>query len=413
MTTKEKGFQAWYKEKPQVIEIASETIGYVGCIHGGDEQFIKMLWDMTKIPMAHLIFLGDFIGTKSFEELQRLFYNYVNNHSKNELLKDNPNATDEQILKYIGTKPPEPGLTLKEGFLRLRAYELSLEGFPEKEIKKKLNSLKDTEIADEIRRYADFVHYGHYASNLPQKAKQTLASGLKDNAEKILEPVKTMMEKGTKVVMLEGNWDARAPIDFVPGEKTAVPLSKKDRLFLVADYMAEKGISFLSELTTLETKTTFQILAPFDAIINVPKTDLTSFKKKVEKARQANKQIVLAGHGEPNWKIHNLTVVDPVPKGEHAQLIEGYTTLITQLSPDQIVYDHMHDRIVNEKKEIVDDWKYVLEVSGGIVYLVEDPERIGENSNQIIANYIPFREAAIFKNRVQHVGQIEVKINRE
>ena len=132
------------------------------------------------------IFEGDVIGTKSFEDLQRLFYNYLNNHSRNEILKQNPEATDEDILLYGGTKPPEDGFNLRKGFLKLREYELGLAGKTPEEITAQLGQLTDHDIAEEIRRYSKYVHYGHYASNLPIEAKQALADGLEENARKVL-----------------------------------------------------------------------------------------------------------------------------------------------------------------------------------------------------------------------------------
>lgn len=115
-----------------------ETIAYVSDIHGGDQNLYDRLAEMAKDPPEIAIFEGDIIGTKSFEDLQRLFYNWLNNHSRNELLKENPAATDEAILSYGGTKPPEQGFNIRKGFLKLREYELGLAGNTPEEISQQL-----------------------------------------------------------------------------------------------------------------------------------------------------------------------------------------------------------------------------------------------------------------------------------
>ena len=66
-----------------------------------------------------------------FEACRQSFYI----KQQNEILKQNPEATDEDILSYSGTKPPEEGFNLKKGFLKLREYELGLAGkTPEKSL---------------------------------------------------------------------------------------------------------------------------------------------------------------------------------------------------------------------------------------------------------------------------------------
>lgn len=398
--------QLGIKDPEKVKEVEKkykENIVYVGCVHGGDEKFMERLWEIAADPPDYLICMGDLIGTRTFEELQRRFYNYVNNHSKNELFKVKPDATDEEILNYVGSNPPEPGLTLKEGYKHLFRYEQELLGFSQEEIEEKVNSLIDQQIAQEIRRLAKFVHYGHYASNLPEKTKEKLASGLRENAQKILEVAKAIQEKGTRVYMIEGNWDARAPIDFVPGEPEAIPLSKEKRLFNPVDFVNREGVPFYDKLTTLETETTFQILAPFDGIIGAPQMseeDLGNLKKLVEKARNAKKTVVFVGHGEPNWQIHNLFFKGAQPRGEHQQLIEGYQRLLPKILPDEIIYDHMHDLILNEERKPVDpNFKYLVEVIDGEIRLMEEAERIGQGEKQALATYVPFRETAILKTQ--------------
>ena len=49
-----------------------ETIAYISDIHGGNQDLFNRLAEMAATPQV-AIFEGDVIGTKSFEDLQRLF----------------------------------------------------------------------------------------------------------------------------------------------------------------------------------------------------------------------------------------------------------------------------------------------------------------------------------------------------
>lgn len=373
-----------------------ETIAYVGDLHGGDEDLFKRLSEMTDKPPAYLIFEGDMMGTKNFEDLQRLFYNYLNNHSRNELLRQDPEATDEAILTYSGTKPPEDGFNLKKGFLKIRTFELQLEGKSDEEIQKVLDSMPDHEIAEEIRRYAKFVHYGHYASNLPENARKNLASGLESNAQRLVNILTPIMKKGTRVFMLEGNWDARAPIDFKSGEPTAIPLPPEQRLFNVGKFFKEKGVNFLTNAQTLETKTSLHVLFPFDSLVGFPnlsKEEKDKIRQAVEAAKKENKTIIVVAHGEPNWQIHNITVKDARPGGEHAQVIQGLEEALGMILPDEIIYGHMHDPLIDEQKNKQDvNTKYALRIRDGKTELVDDPSKIDQSS--IVASYIQLRRIA-------------------
>ena len=239
-----------------------------------------------------------------------------------------------------------------------------------------MGQLTDHDIAEEIRRYSKYVHYGHYASNLPIEAKQALADGLEENARKVLEPIKAMQTKGTKVAMIEGNWDARTPIDFIPGVTTAEPLPLEQRLFRAKEFFEKNGVLFYNTLTTLDTETTLQILMPFDAITSFDNTKpetIEEIKTAVEWARKDNKSVVIVSHGQPNWRIHNLTVDNPQPTGEHSQIVNGLTKAIAGFRPDEIVYGHLHDVLTDENATKLDpNTKYALKVTDdGQVELVE------------------------------------------
>lgn len=378
-----------------------ETIAYVSDIHGGNQDLYDRLNGIAENPPEAVIFTGDIIGTKNFEDLQRLFYNWLNNHSRNELLRSNPDATDQEILSYADTKPPEDGFNLKKGFLKLREFELGLTGKTAEEISEELEQLTDHDIADEIRRYAKYVHYGHYASNLPIETRQALANGLEENARRIMVPIKEIQAKGTTVAVMEGNWDARAPIDFVPEVETAEPLDEGKRLFRPKKFFEDNGIAFYDALTPLETKTTLQILLPFDAIVgfgNILQDEIDNVKETVERARSERKSIVMVSHGEPNWRIHNMTVTNPVPTGEHLQVVTGLSKAISLFRPDEIVYGHLHEPLTNEAgEEQNSNTKYALEIGDdGTATLIERPEDFSDN--QTVASHLQFRKTGELKS---------------
>lgn len=200
-----------------------------------------------------------------------------------------------------------------------------------------------------------------------------MASGLESNAQKLVDTLTPIMKKETKVFMLEGNWDARSPIDFKSGETTAVPLPPEQRLFNVGKFFEEKGINFLSKAGTLETKTSLHVLFPFDSLIgfsNLPKEEKDKIRQAVEQARQENKTIIVVAHGEPNWQIHNLKVKDAKPSGEHAQIIQGLEEALGIILPDEIIYGHMHDPLVDAQRNKQDvNTKYSLRTRNGKIEL--------------------------------------------
>ena len=179
-----------------------------------------------------------------------------------------------------------------------------------------------------------------------------------------------------------------------------MPLPQEQRLFRPKEFFEKHGISFYDKTTTLETKTSLQILFPFDSLVNFPNMDDGERKKlldQVNEARNNNKTIVAVSHGEPNWQIHNLTVPNAVATGEHAQVIKGFTQALGLLLPDEIIYGHMHDLLTDEAKNKLDEnTKYALQVNGqGEVELVDDPDKFTPES--MLSSYLPMRRIAELK----------------
>lgn len=363
-------FSAQNPEEVMAIEkkYSKEKIAYVSDIHGAenDDVFFGSLDRLLDQKPEFLFLVGDVIGNKSSDTLQKYFYNWLNNHSKNEILKENPTVNNTTLLAYTGKNPPEVGFTLKTGFIKVRQTELELQGFDKEIIDQTIKDLTDEQIATEIRRYAKYFHCGHYASNLPTKAKETLAQDFETNVQRVVTYLKKFQEIGTKVVVLEGNWDARSPIDFVPGTDSITPIPPAQRIFNLGNHLQKNGIDFCNQLTIVETESTLHLLAPFDAITNAPDMDqikVDHIKQKIDSARKKGKAIIMFSHGQPNFQIQNLSAPNPIPTGENAEIIRGMADLVAKFSPDEIIHGHVHDPIKDEKGEVKPNAKYLLKLS--------------------------------------------------
>jgi hypothetical protein len=392
--------RSWGVDDPEKLaEIQKrykETITYVGDVHGGNQELFDRLKELQENPPEYLIFNGDIMGTENFARLQFLFYEYLNNHSKNVLGTD-PEISDQELLDSTGSNKNEEIFSLKSGFIKVREFELELAGKSKDEIKEVINSLTDEKIADEIRRYSKYAHYGHYASNLPEAAKKNLAHGLEENAQKLVDLLLPLMSKGSQVIMLQGNWDARSPVDFVPGEEKAIPLPENERLFSPRKFFEERGIKFFDKMTTIETKTTLQILFPFDSLVNFPNMSREKRQQlieKVKKAREENKGIIAVGHGEPNFEIHNLHKPDNKSTGEHALVVKGFTEALSIILPDEIVYGHMHFPLNDKDSAEMDiNTKYALALDNeGVPSLIENTSKFDKDS--MLASYVPLGRIA-------------------
>jgi len=341
------------KDFRQIYELEkkyNETIVYISDIHGGNEAIIHQLEEFAKYPPEVLIMTGDIVGTEKFNDLQSLFYNHLNNFSRNKLLKNNPDATNQEILEYAGepgdTKP-SVDFNLKKGLLEIKKFEMELEGKAPEEIESGLKSMPDEQIVSEIKRYAKYVHYGHYASSLPIEIKSGLIGELVENASKLRNVLLAIQEKGTKVAIVEGNWDVRNPLDFEPNTETPVAVKKENRVFDTEKYFSGVDIPYFSEIGTLSTEKTLQVLLPFDQITGYPKLDeekKQALKKQVNEARVNKKQVIFVSHGEPSFKAHHLTD-GKSPDGEHIKIVEGMRAILSDVVPDEIVYSHMHNKI--------------------------------------------------------------------
>ncbi len=375
----------------------TETIGYAGDVHGDSEgELLAKLEMMLDTPPEYLIFNGDIVGNEQFTVLQRPFYNDLNNHSK-PLLNEQPEITDDALLSKVVDTTPQGDITLKDGFIKLRHAELTIGGMSETEADQTVGALTPETIAAEIRRYAEYVHYGHYASNLPETIQSKLLEGLKENAQRYADIMNKFVEKGTAVHVLQGNWDARIPLDFVRGVPDAVPL--EESLFDIGKYFDNTEIKFYDDIGYVDTKTSLQVILPFDSITDFPQRDEAAraeIKQRVEAARATHKTVVLVAHGEPDFRVHNLSNPKLEAKGEHRLLLDGFQEILPIVEPDEIVHGHMHLPLTDEQgQEVGLNAKYVVTTdSEGKLKLVENFQDDPDGEKRTVVSYTPLLTVA-------------------
>jgi predicted phosphodiesterase len=391
-----------------------ERIIVVSDLHGAKPEVLARL---NAIPRsgeqkpAAVILGGDVVGNPDLEELQKLFYNGVINHAR-AALSANPSIAATELVNYVGASAPE-GATLKEGFRALRHKEMELEGLSaggltgEKAQRRDvlLQKMDDDEsVASEIRRYTtEYVHYGHYASNLHPDAVKKLADGLRVNAAKLAEPLKKLQESGVQVVINEGNWDPSPPIAFRRGTSDAQRLTAAEQQgstgFSTQKFFEEQGIRYVTGMEVLETETTAMVLLPFDQLVKYADMDLDTIRENekeklanIQRARREGRQVIVVQHGEVMWEPHNLTDPNSQPKGEHARIIAGSGKINKILEPDEIVYGHFHGPFVNASgEEQAMNTKYAVVFDAGSPVVIAPQDHA---AGQSVVSYMPLQRFA-------------------
>ncbi|MBI4097066.1 MAG: hypothetical protein HY428_01490 [Candidatus Levybacteria bacterium] len=368
-----------------------ERIAYVSDIHEGSDWFYRHLERLIENPPEYAFFIGDVIGTPELTRLQRLFYNYVVNHIK-ELRSKNPNATDEEMLIYVGSVQPEEGAThtVRDGFLKLKEEELRLGGEEEAKIKKRLVSMTDAEILAEMRTSIIPGNYGYYSSNLPERTIQNLKAGLRRNALNLIGYIKRLQDAGTHVAIVEGNWDIVASLDYERGIPEMRIRPKEERIFPAKPIFEAHGIPFYDTPAAIETKTSLHILLPFESLKFHKETKVEQnevLRKAVEEARKIGKTVIFVAHGAPVWEVHKP---GQTATGENAEVMKGLHKAVRAFSPDEIVYGHLHDLLVDATgRRLPANTKYALTVTDGMVEAVD----VGQSNKEaaIVASFHPIQ----------------------
>lgn len=294
---------------------------FVADIHGWNDELTEKLSkiaDGNELPKI-VFFLGDIVGTKLLDQFQKLFYNQVYNPMK-ALLKNNPFPSNEEILSY----QVSDGQSLCTGCVKL--WEFLHELYPE------YNSLNAAAFARKIVSYA---HFGHFCSSLPPALRAIFRQDMEKNAKAIIDIMTKFTDKGVLVVVIEGNWDARTPLDFCPTEDLRV-IPVKNRSFYFKKLLStfNPQVLYVNHVSTISTENEIFVLWPFDCAVTPTRVP--------EFSDEENRKIILVSHAQIDWKpIKGDT---PMTKeGENIQ--ENMSEVFRDLQADLAVHGHLHDQI--------------------------------------------------------------------
>ncbi|MDD3003181.1 MAG: hypothetical protein PHS06_04930 [Candidatus Shapirobacteria bacterium] len=294
---------------------------FVSDIHGRNAKMeveLSLIAQNKQSKPKIVVFTGDIVGTFLLDQLQKLFYNGVYNHIK-KLLSTNPNPTNEEILWF----PTENGLTLIDGAINLWNFLDNLD----------YSETDPPSMADYVRELVEYVHFGHFVSNLPKKICDILRQDMEKNAKIWADIMTQFTDQETLVVVNAGNWDARHPLDFYP-TKECKPLPVEERAFYFKDFLKSlnEKILYFDKTDTIETENEIFVILPFDSAINLD----------LPKPIATDKKIVLISHAQVNW--HAIKGDTPMT-AEGQKIQENMEKIIAFLHPDYVIHGHLHDPV--------------------------------------------------------------------
>lgn len=294
---------------------------FVSDIHGRDLKLEEELSKIAKNNSPEIVFfVGDIVGTKSLDELQKLFYNNIFNPVK-KLLKEKPDATNEEILNY----PIVDNKKVVDGGKEIWSFLFDVP------------NVSDQMNINYIRELIEYTHFGHFCSNLPLPIRRHLQDDIKKNASVWIDIMTKFTNNGSLVVITEGNWDARNPLDFMVNKKECIPLPIEDRSFYFKGFLKSLNnkVLYFDEVGTIETENEIFVIWPFDSATTA--TPVPEFDDD-----QENKKIILVSHGQIDWTpIKGNTPMT----GESKKIQENMGITFRNLHTDIAIHGHLHDSI--------------------------------------------------------------------
>ncbi|MFA6185418.1 MAG: metallophosphoesterase [Candidatus Shapirobacteria bacterium] len=292
---------------------------FVSDIHGRNTKLEAELSQIAKEnPPEIVFFLGDTVGTELLDQLQKLFYNSIYNHIK-KLMTTNNRPTKKEVLSF----PTENGKTLADGITELQVF-----------LKNICPSITTpTNTVNYIFEISRYLHFGHFVSNLPKKIRNILRQDLEKNAEIWADIMTQFTNQGSLVVIVEGNWDARTPLDFCRSKNRCAPIPVEKRIFYFKDFLKSLNdkILYFDEPSTIETQNEMFVILPFDSCINL------NLPEKIE----TNKKIILVSHAQIDW--HAIKGDTPMTS-EGQKIQKNMKKIIEDLHPNYAIHGHLHDQ---------------------------------------------------------------------
>lgn len=393
--------------KEEALGIEQERVSkyaYVGDIHGfTDQKQAEIEEQLLAGNFEQVFFMGDIGGSALLARLQKLFYQGGNSGSDNlmwnryktlaeEATKEGREVDDQTILSQ-----------LREGYVKIASFErvLADSTLSEDEARRQVSELSDEDVVAGIRWTVKHKHFGHYVSDLPEAAIESLAFEVRENYERFGRFAKQIKyETGAQVIALEGNWDARLPFDFERDTEVPVALPIKDRRFYGADLLRDMGVNFVTTIETVETDNALHILVPFDSLTRpIDQGLLANLIVQVAEASADSKTVTMLAHAVASWEMHG----NKTPTGEGKVTAENLMTLVAAVVPEQLVTAHEHFVRKDQNGQLMSpDMKYVINSKDGEVtsvsgdYDVKDLTRMDQSEDfsniRVIVSPVPMSD---------------------
>lgn len=286
----------------------------VSDLHGMVPENLESLSQTFKGPV---VFLGDIVGTTYLDQLQKLFYNGVYNPVK-KLLAANPKPCLQDITLF----PIDDSRILYDGFHSL----VSFLG--------QLGTFQVGMFSQFVLNIARYTHFGHFVSNLPLEIRQALQQDMEANAQKIIDLMTNFTARGQDVYVIEGNWDARTPLDFYPTEECK-PLPIDQRSFYFKKFLLERNpkVHYFDTVSTVNDGKHVLVFWPFDCSTNYAQVP------EINREDIAG-NIILFSHAQVDWQ----SVKGDTPMtAEGAKVQKVMAQVVSDLKPDLIYHGHLHD----------------------------------------------------------------------
>lgn len=296
-----------------------EKFLFISDLHGANPK-VKTDVTLQENPNIKWIFsTGDIIGTDTLTKLHPLFYN-VYNLAKT-ALNSKPDTTDVELFNYNTTSKELARLINFLG--EIGNTELQLSG-------------------EQIRELANYAHFGHFASCLNVDTRNILRQGLENNASILMNYLSGLAKQyGINIYLVEGNWDARTPIDFYPVKNQCIPIPKEKRKFYLGNFIRQNEV--WSCITYIDKpKVVYDhdhhiafVLWPFDS---------STTPQMVPEIKYDDYKVVLVSHSHILW--HPVKGNTP-RNSENSNIEENMTMVLQDLHADTAVHGHLHTQLPN------------------------------------------------------------------
>lgn len=292
---------------------------FVSDIHGRyPELEEKLLAAATNGNHEIVFFLGDIVGTESLDKLQKLFYNSIVNPAKS-ILRENSQISDQELLFARDCH----GKTIVDGGIEIWRFLFG-------------DTPSTEQAAKYVRELIKYTHFGHFVSNLPEPIRQMLQEDMEKNARVWIDIMTQFTDNGSLVVIVEGNWDARTPLDFVADKTNCQAMPNEERSFYFKKYLKSlnKKVLYFDQVGTLETEDEIFVLWPFDCAVNT--TEVPEFED------EETRKIVLVSHSQIDWE----SVKGDTPMtAEGHKIQDNMPMTFRDVKANTAVHGHLHDKI--------------------------------------------------------------------